>query len=161
ADEQRISARRILLDLVTLDETRARRSEKELIRATAVDRAALDALVAGRLVVARQDADETVYEVAHEALIRGWGSLRRWWAESVEVRALKQRLEAATAEWQRLGSTPELLWSAAQLAELRLLAGSELAAPESDFLLASRRAVRQRRRSRQAQIAAAPILLLC
>ncbi|HLM75166.1 MAG TPA: serine/threonine-protein kinase, partial [Polyangiaceae bacterium] len=51
--EQRAAARRILLALVTLEGTRARRTEEELASSDAAAHAALKALLRGRLLVAR------------------------------------------------------------------------------------------------------------
>ena len=62
---ERAAAQRILLQLVSAQSTRIRRSERELVD-DAVARAALEALVRGRLVVAH-DGDGA-YEIAHEAL---------------------------------------------------------------------------------------------
>ena len=100
--DARVGARRVLMRLVTLDGTRARRAEPELVHDSA-ERAALDALVAGRLVVASEAERGAVFELAHEALVRGWATLAGWLADSAEQRALEQRLAHAAAEWERLG----------------------------------------------------------
>jgi len=84
--EQRAEARRMLTRMVTLEDTRVRRSEVELRATSPAARGALDALVRGRLVVAHDAEEGSAYEVAHEVLIRGWGSLRRWLAEDAESR---------------------------------------------------------------------------
>src|SRR5439155_6287457 len=94
---------------VTAEGTRARRSEAELAPpGEAATRAALDALVAGRLLVAREadraaGAGAGTYELAHEALLAAWGTLRGWLDADADRRAARQRVEQAAAEWERLG----------------------------------------------------------
>lgn len=155
---QRNSARRVLMSLVTLEGTRARRSEEELINADASARVALEALVQGRLLVARDTAEGTAYEVAHEALIKGWSTLSRWLEEYSESRAAKQRLETAAAEWRRLSRSPEALWSGQQLADLALLEEGDIGTREAEFVAASRRSVRKRQVLRNLMIGALPLL---
>ena len=78
--DQRAAARRILMMLVTLEGTRARRTQEEILINPAAH-AAAEALVKGRLIVARDTGEALAYEVAHEALIRGWDTLKRWLKE--------------------------------------------------------------------------------
>jgi serine/threonine protein kinase/formylglycine-generating enzyme required for sulfatase activity len=153
---QREAARRILMQLVTLDGTRARRSEKELVEEDAA-RSALDALVRGRLLVVRDTEEGTSYEVAHEALLSGWATLRDWLGEHQDSRVVKQRLEIAAAEWARLGRAREALWSARQLGELKLVDPAELGVRDSAFVGASRRAVHRARNARRGVIASIPL----
>ena len=131
--EQRYVARRILMNLVTLEGTRARRIEEELTREGAPAKAALEAMVRGRLLVARDTPEGAAFEVAHEALIRGWGTLRRWLEENAEARAVKQRLETSTAEWLRLGKNRDALWARRQIAETALLEEVDIGPKERDF----------------------------
>jgi serine/threonine protein kinase/formylglycine-generating enzyme required for sulfatase activity len=156
---ERAAARRILMRLVTLAGTRARRTEEELIASDPAARAALEALVRGRLLSAREVEGGTSYEVAHEALLHGWATLRDWLDAQAENRAVKQRLEAAATEWQRLGRTREVLWGARQLAETTPIPPDDLHPREAEFLRSSRRAVRRSRLLRTAAIVAAPALL--
>lgn len=146
APEQRTSARRILMALVTLEGTRARRSDEELLGGQSSVREVLESLVKGRLLVARDTAEGTAYEVAHEALIKGWSTLRQWLEEYAESRAVRQRLEAAATEWRRLGKAREALWGARQLAEIALLEAADIGAREREFLTASRRQAQRRQR---------------
>ncbi|HEY5933381.1 MAG TPA: SUMF1/EgtB/PvdO family nonheme iron enzyme [Kofleriaceae bacterium] len=139
--EQRAAARRLLLRLVTPERTRARRSATEL---GAIDLTALDALVRGRLVVARV-ADEPRYELAHERLIDGWRTLASWIAESAEAIVVHNRLAAAVTEWDRIGRAKDVLWNARRLADLAVVAPESLTRNEAAFVTASRRAVRRRR----------------
>ena len=155
---QRTSARRILMSLVTLEGTRARRTEEELLGADPSARPALEALVRGRLLVAGDTAEGAAYEVAHEALIRGWGTLRRWLEEYAESRAVRQRLEQAAAEWRRIGRAREGLWGQRQLQDLELLEPGEIGPREAEFVQASRRRARRRQLQRNAILASLPLL---
>ncbi|HVG61769.1 MAG TPA: SUMF1/EgtB/PvdO family nonheme iron enzyme [Hyalangium sp.] len=157
---QRLAARRLLLRLVTAEGTRARRTAAELLGSgTGVEeeRVALEALVQGRLLVAREDQGEATYEVAHEALLTGWDQLRGWLAGDAERQAARQRLERAAAEWQRLGRPEDSLWGARLLAEVESFEPGELALHEAAFLAASRRAVRRHRWVRLGAALALPL----
>ncbi|MBL9019426.1 MAG: protein kinase [Myxococcales bacterium] len=156
---QRAAARRIVMRLVTAAHTRAVRERDELIDEGEVSAAALESLVRGRLVVARDTVDGTPgYELAHEALIRSWGTLRDWLDAAAGEHAARNRLIASAAEWHRLGRRSELLWSRRQLDETREVA--DLTQNEEDFLRASRRHLRRRRLGRIAAVAALPVLAL-
>lgn len=155
---QRNSARRVLMSLVTIEGTRARRSEEELINADPSAKVALEALVQGRLLVARDTADGTAYEVAHEALIKGWSTLGRWLEEFAESRAAKQRLEAAAVEWRRLSRSQEGLWSAQQLAEIAIIDAADISAKETEFIAASRKQQRKKQLLRNLLIGSLPLL---
>ncbi|MGK3961493.1 SUMF1/EgtB/PvdO family nonheme iron enzyme [Sorangium sp. So ce118] len=173
--EQRDQARRLLVALVSPDGTRARRTDGELLGdgalaaarggggptgARAAGRAALDALVRGRLLVAREAeaGEQSAYELAHEALIGGWDTLRGWLSGDAERRAVAHRLERAAAEWQRLGRAAEALWSDRQLGEARGLDPAALGPREAAFLAASRRAALRRRLGRWAAVLAIPLV---
>jgi len=158
--EHRAAARRILVAMVTLEGTRARRAEAELLSGGEAARAALEALVRGRLLVAQEGEEGAVYQIAHEALLRGWDTLRRWLDELEGTRAVRLRLEAAAAEWERLGGAREALWGARQLDEAAQLDAADLGGRERAFLSASRRAVRRGRRIRQAALIGAPLAVL-
>ncbi len=156
-EEQRTEARRILMALVTVEGTRARRSDDELVRTPAA-RPALDALVKARLLVARDTGEGVSYEVAHEALLKGWAALRKWLDEHRESRAVRQRLEAATAEWLRLTRHRDALWGPKQLAEVAVLESVDIGARESQFIEASRRALQRRQQLRRALALLVPVI---
>ena len=158
-DEQRIEARRLLMALVTVEGTRARRSHDELVR-TPVAAPALDALVKARLLVARDTGEGVSYEVAHEALLKGWEALRKWLDEHRESRAVRQRLEAAAAEWQRLTKHRDALWGPKQLADVAILEAVDIGAREAQFLDASRHALRRKQQLRRALALLAPLAAL-
>lgn len=145
---QRIAARRVMLRLVTAERTRERRDAKQLgVDADPVARAALDALVRGRLVVARS-ADPPTFELAHERLVDGWPTLGEWLSKTVEVRAIHARLAAAVIDWERMSRAKEPLWRERQLADLTQLAVEDLTPIEAAFAKASRTAARRRRVAR-------------
>ncbi len=75
-------------------------------------------LADARLVVTGRDAagQETV-EVAHEALIAGWGRLRGWMEEDRTFRAWQERLRASLRSWQASEQDDGALLRGAPLAE--------------------------------------------
>jgi formylglycine-generating enzyme required for sulfatase activity len=141
---EQLAARRLLGRLITAEGTRGARSEEELTTSPEA-RTALRVLAEGRLVHARTVEKRASHEIAHEALIASWMTLRHWLDEDAGQRALRQRLEAAGTEWVRLGNAEELLWRKRQLDEARTLEDSQLGTRERDFLRASQRAVRRQR----------------
>jgi formylglycine-generating enzyme required for sulfatase activity len=143
---ERAAARRLLGKLVTVEGLRVRRSEADLCPPELpAARIALEALLRGRLLVARVVDGASVYEIAHESLVSGWGTLRTWLAESREARGLQQRLEQAVTDWERLGHSGDALWGGRQLAEARpLLPALELSRREQEFLEAAQRQLRAR-----------------
>lgn len=147
---ERSATKRLFLRLVTADGLRARRTRRELLGEAGPDPAelsALEALVRGRLLVAREGEGDTVYEIAHEALVSGWQTLKEWLGSEAERRALRERLRAAAAEWGRFFDNDESLWGERQLRELTAVGlGEERPSEiEAQFLRASRRRVRKRR----------------
>jgi serine/threonine protein kinase/formylglycine-generating enzyme required for sulfatase activity len=158
--DQRVAARGVLLRLITSDGTRARKTDRELVGEDARYRAALEALVRARLLVAREAEDGTSYEVAHEALVTGWKTLARWLVEAGERREVQARLEAAAAHWERLGHTHDVLWGTRQLAETAVLDPGELTRREQDFIETSRRTLVRSRRARRAMAAGFLALLV-
>ncbi|HVE87174.1 MAG TPA: protein kinase, partial [Myxococcales bacterium] len=145
---QQEAARRLLIRLVTAEDTRGERTEDELEVGSPGARVALRALVDGRLLQARAAAGRVSYQIAHDALIQRWPLLRNWLDDDIGHRAVRQRLEAASAEWNRLRRPPELLWQGRQLEEVRPLDRSTQGPLERTFLEESTRRVRRRRQAR-------------
>jgi formylglycine-generating enzyme required for sulfatase activity len=140
------AARRLLLQLVTEEGTRIERGEDELAETSdGASRAALRALVEGRLLHTRTAGGQPRCEIAHESLIESWGTLRDWLDDDIGHRVVRKRLEAASAEWERLLRAREALWGRRQLDEARLLEPSTLGSRERAFLQASQRAVTRER----------------
>ncbi len=140
----RAAARGVLLGLITADGTRARRSEAE-IAGNAETRAAVEALVRARLVIAREGEDGTAYEIAHETMIASWPALRGWLHQDADRRVVEERLTRAAAEWDRLGRPRDTLWGTRQLDEARAVPVGELTPTGRAFVARSRAAVRRRR----------------
>ena len=138
-------ARRVLLALVTVEGTRARREAHDLSSESPAFDAVLDALVEGRLVVASAGEESTAYEVAHEVLLTGWPRLRAWIDEESAGREVFQRLNRAATEWERLGHGAEALFGERQLAELEILADRSLPPNVVRFVSESRAEVRRAR----------------
>ncbi|MCY0998668.1 SUMF1/EgtB/PvdO family nonheme iron enzyme [Myxococcus sp. MISCRS1] len=161
--EQRPRARELLLELVTSEGTRLRRTRDELLRGPDDDtgRAVLDGLVRGRLLTASEaESGEGVYTLAHESLLTHWDTLRGWLGQDEQHRAVRHRLARAAAEWERLGRPSELLYAERQLSEAaaaNILPGAAL---QQDFLARSRQVVRHRRVARWAVAIVAPLALL-
>lgn len=155
---QRVAVRRLLMRLVTIEDTRASLPRDELINNDPAQESALEALVRGRLVVVREAQDGTVYEIAHEALIRNWGTLQRWISDEREAREIRHRLELAALEWQRLGSERNGLWTPAQLAETHLLERESLRPRELAFIAAGEAQVQRTRRLKLLAAVSLPIL---
>ncbi|MEZ4382362.1 MAG: SUMF1/EgtB/PvdO family nonheme iron enzyme [Nannocystaceae bacterium] len=156
---QRSAARRLLMRLVTLDNTRASLTEDELVANDEASKAALDALVRGRLLVVKEAGDRMVYEIAHEALVGGWTQLAGWLEDEKEARAILHRLEQAAAEWERLGKGREGLWSASQVAESAVLERSSLREREREFLERSMANATRARLLRRIAIVSVPLLV--
>lgn len=156
--QQRVAVRRLLMRLVTIEDTRASLPRDELINNDPAQDAALEALVRGRLVVVREAQDGTVYEIAHEALIRNWGTLQRWISDEREAREIRHRLELAALEWQRLGSENTGLWTAAQLAESNLLERESLRPRELAFIAAGEAQLQRTRRLKLLAAISVPIV---
>jgi len=147
-------ARRVLLRLVTSVGTRVRRTEAELAVSTNTQ-SALAALVKGRLLVVHDGESGATYEVAHEVLVRGWGTLREWLEADALDRASRERLTEATLEWQRIGRRNDATWRGAQLAEAVALDATNLTPHEREFVAASVRATKLRKWMRRGAVIAA------
>lgn len=154
------AARRALKALVTTQRTRARRTEDELVNDDPEARVALDAFVRGRILVAREAEGGTAYELAHEALVHGWSTLRKLLDEEEDERIARERLAAAAAEWERLGRIRDALWGAAQIGEIDELEIAGLGARDAAFLKASRRTVALRRFVTRAALLFVPVFAL-
>jgi WD40 repeat protein len=144
--EQQALARNIFLRLTELGEgtedTRRRVAIAELTpRAEQRDdvNEVLRTLADARLVT----IGEGTVEVAHEALIRHWPTLRAWLDEDREGRLMHRRLTQGAQEWDATARDPALLFRGTRLAgasDWALAHDSELNELEREFLRASREA---------------------
>lgn len=138
--EQKVSARRILLRLAELGEGSReilRRAHIEELNASGGEaqdtEMTLRVLENAGLVTTHEDQ----VEIAHEALIREWPSLRRWLEEDLESIHIRRRLSEAAEAWQHAQLDTELLYRGARLVEAREWAeahGDELNALEERFI---------------------------
>ena len=159
--EQRLIARNIFLRLTELGEgtedTRRRASLDELVlepRQKETVGQVLQTLADARLISTGRDS----VEVAHEALIREWPTLRRWLSEDRQGLQIQRRLTEATADWMASDKNKSFLYQGLRLDEAEAWAESESATPSADemgFLQASLAARRQNRLKRITIIGAA------
>src|SRR5689334_5967093 len=157
--EQRSIARRIFLRLTELGDetsaadTRRRATFDELIlksEEASTTHAVLRALADARLITTTEDSAE----VAHEALIREWPTLRGWLEENREGLRLHHQLTEAAQEWQALSRASDVLYRGARLTQTSEWAAShaeEMNTLEREFLAASMQAVERDVREREAQ----------
>lgn len=98
-------ARTLLTRLVTPARTRRAIHRGRLVAGRSDAERVLTLLVNARLVTERlmDDADETMVELVHEALIDHWGRLRRWLEEDAERSTLVQEMEIAHRQWKDAG----------------------------------------------------------
>jgi len=109
SEEKGEICRRVLVDLVHLGEgtrdIKRRLPFKRLRGAHGPDapliREVLDVLQEARLVTTSQD--DSLYEVAHEALIRGWPRLLEWLEVQRDSELIRRQLEDAAEEWVKRG----------------------------------------------------------
>src|SRR5437660_4183797 len=158
--DQRAAARRVLLRLITPQGTRTRASAHALTGDQAEARAALEALVQGRLVVAHEsEGGATEYALAHETLLTDWGTLREWIEADGDRRQIRARIAGAAAEWERLGRRADTLWDRRRLGEASRVDPAELDQGQRAFLDASARRVARSKRLRILLLAAGPVLV--
>jgi WD40 repeat protein/transcriptional regulator with XRE-family HTH domain len=120
--EQRAIARQIFLRLtefgdastatdtrrrVKFDELASRPEDREQVREV------LMTLTNARLITTDQDAAE----VAHEALIREWPTLRNWVDENREGLRLHRHMTVTAQEWDASSRDPSMLYRGARLAQ--------------------------------------------
>ncbi|MGD8633556.1 MAG: helix-turn-helix domain-containing protein, partial [Anaerolineales bacterium] len=158
-EAQQEIARNILLRLTQFGEgednvdTRRRATLEELIHQPEEEplvREVLTRLADARLII----TDNEVAEVAHEALIREWPTLREWLEEDREGLRLHRHLTLAAEGWERRKRDPGDLYRGARLAQATAWAKNHLRALsglESEFLEASNEHARQDEIEREAQ----------
>jgi len=155
--EQQVIARNIFLRLTELGEgtqdTRRRVTLSELIPGPAeapVVEEVIKKLADARLITTY----EATAEVAHEALIREWPTLREWLEEDREGLKLHRHLTESAQEWEGLNRDPGELYRGARLAQVVEFASSndgDLNELEREFLNASEDLAVQKEAEREAQ----------
>ena len=163
--EEQAVVRDILLRLTELGEgtedTRRRASFEELMSDPETKeevRRILNVLAEARLITLSEDTAE----VAHEALIREWPTLREWLNQDREGLQLHRRLTEAAREWEFLERDEGVLYRGAQLAQARewaTLHARALNMTEKAFIEASngleQREANEREAQRQRELEAA------
>jgi WD40 repeat protein len=168
--EQQDLARRIFLRLTELGDetstgdTRRRATFEELIlrpEDAESTRAVLKALADARLITTSEDTAE----VAHEALIREWPTLRGWLEDNREGLRLHRHLTETAQEWDKLDREPDMLYRGARLTqahEWAITHEHEINRLEREFLAASiesrEREASEREAQRQRDLVAAQTL---
>lgn len=157
--EQQSIARRIFLrltelgDETSLVDTRRRAKFNELIlkpEEASTTRAVLKTLADARLIITSEDSAE----VAHEALIREWPTLRGWLDENRESLRLHRQLTEAAQEWFSLERAPDMFYRGARLVQTQEWASiheEEMNALEREFLEGSGEASEREAAEREAQ----------
>lgn len=143
--DQQAIARRIFIRLTELGDetstgdTRRRATFNELIlkpEESDATQVVLKALADARLVTTSEDS----VQVAHEALIREWPTLRGWLEDNREGLRLHRQLTEAAQEWLAAGREPDMLFRGARLAQAQEWSAShadDMNAQEREFLAAS------------------------
>ncbi|MBI3240896.1 MAG: hypothetical protein HYZ49_01190 [Chloroflexi bacterium] len=156
ANQQTI-AQRIFLRLTELGEgqqdTRRRADLAELIPSP--EEADTAQLVLKKLVDARLvTTTEHTVEVAHEALIREWPTLREWLAESRERLRVQRQITKEAREWEQQGrDTVDLLQGLRLIQAIEFAEENpgELSQLERAFLEASRQEAQHQQAQREAE----------
>jgi tetratricopeptide (TPR) repeat protein len=149
--EQQPIARMIFLRLAELNEdsqdTRRRAEFSELITRSTDENtieAVLRILTDARLVTldTLEPGSVKIVEVAHEALIREWPTLREWLSQDRQGLILHRQLTQDTQEWHKLAQDAGILYRGARLEAALAWAKdnpAELSLQEQEFLDASQR----------------------
>ncbi len=154
---QQAIAKRIFLRLTELGEgqqdTRRRADLTELIPSSEeadTVQGVLKKLVDARLVMTTEDTAE----VAHEAIIREWPTLREWLAESRESLRIQRQITKEAREWDQQGrDTVDLLQGLRLIQAIEFGEESlgELSQLERQFLEASREEAERKQAEREAE----------
>ena len=165
--KQKDVARRVFLRLTELGDetstgdTRRRATITELIlkpEEANLTQTVLKLLADARLIT----TSENMVEVAHEALIREWPTLRGWLEDNREGLRLHRHLTDASQEWAASNREPDMLYRGARLTqaqEWETTHADEMNELEREFLAASitlsQREAAEREEQRQRELEAA------
>jgi len=124
--EEQITARRILLRMVRPGEgleITSSRIRRDTLAQSGEDPGRVERVLA-KLIAARlvrltpgETEADTQVEVAHEALVRNWPTLVEWLEQEKAAIAVRRRLDARAAEWQRRERGDAGLFDAVELRE--------------------------------------------
>ncbi|MBU54659.1 MAG: hypothetical protein CL920_38680 [Deltaproteobacteria bacterium] len=152
--------RRILLKMVTPAGTRKVISKRALLDQQPKEaEEVLTALVQSRLVSVRksqnEEGTESMFELAHESLLKHWHQLAEWVHESDEERLKLDEVEQGAELWRRRGRREEETWQGEGLRDiLQTFANHEigLSSLAREFLEASQNAEKKRTRRKQRNV---------
>ncbi len=119
------AVRPLLMRMIRLGEAeqdtrrRVRRADLLTVVPTPQAAAALDTLVAARLVAADADGDRDSLQIAHEALLRSWPRLRSWMDVDRASAVALQTLNDAAETWDVGGRDRSYLFGGTRLAAAR------------------------------------------
>jgi energy-coupling factor transporter ATP-binding protein EcfA2 len=87
-----------------------------------------------------KDCEQATVELSHEALIRGWPTMKEWIDDARAALRLQLKLSEEATEWQSKGKSVDFLWGQARLDDVetwRKRDHPQLTALEQEFLQAS------------------------
>jgi len=157
--EQQSIARKIFLRLTELNDeasaanTRRRATLDELIlipEEAGITHIVLNALADARLIV----TDQNTAEVAHEALIREWPTLRNWLEENRDGLRLHRQLTETAQDWHEMNRSADMLFRGSRLTQVQewaLTHADEMNVLEREFLTASQEWAEHEAAKREAQ----------
>lgn len=119
--DQLTVARELFLNLTELGEgaedTRRIASREELLGGT--DAATLDGVIETMVRARLITTSKGEVEVAHEALIRRWPTLKEWLADNRERLRFERQMARDATDWEEAGRDPGLLYRGSRLAQAR------------------------------------------
>ncbi len=117
--DQLTVARELFLNLTELGEgaedTRRIASREELLGGT--DAATLDGVIETMVRARLITTSKGEVEVAHEALIRRWPTLKEWLADNRERLRFERQMARDAGEWEEAGHDPGILYRGSRLAQ--------------------------------------------
>ena len=162
-DGHRETVRQMFLHIVDVGDAvqgLRRRVRRSQLGAMEVDPSAMalaiDEFESQRLLTFDRDpvTREPTVEVAHEALLRGWGRLTEWIETARDDVKTERRLAAEAAEWEEGGRDPSFLLRGSRLGQFEAWAAATnvaLASGDREYLTASIDLRERERRLEEAQ----------
>jgi serine/threonine protein kinase/WD40 repeat protein len=168
AQEELLTAKKLLLRLVTPEETRKTVREAELLDGLPSNaHIVYQRLIKSRLLALSRSAKTRdgagQLELAHDSLIKTWQTLAQWIEDSKEELIILAEVSQAAELWQRRGRRVEELWTSTGLRDAeRLLSHtqSELPVLVQDFIHAGQYRTKQIEQRRRLWSISVPLILI-